>query len=508
MLLVNDDVVVAYVPQKPTGESPCIKHSELPHYRDRPVPYKEGEAVKDFMMCGMGCVLIKRQVLEEMEFPYFRYSSQEYDISNYWSVCVLPQQLVYTEIPKNVEEVKVGDKILGSNGKYQNVISTTSRDWDGKILRIVPKNMRLPIEVTPEHRIPIYRNGRMMLLQAKKINPETDLLFTPILGEINDVNSISLSYSLNDVRNDYRKSLPNELIVDDAFMEFLGKYVSDGSVSHSDKNNRNVKTSISLAFNHQTEMKQMNYYGEYLTKLLNRKFNIFISKRAPDSERYSAMVKGGCTPLARLLKEWFGDGARNKYIHRWILELPHKKLAAFLKGIWEGDGFETYAGDYKHPILAVGVSSERLVTGIGLILLKFGIKYYVEEFYQHKDSYGAGNKHWRIVVSGDRDKLFEILTGKHENTRKQVHNVSYIKDSKFLYKIDRIEKRSYKGKVYDIGTDGDHTFLLRGIASHNSEDYYFFLKLDEMGIKPVFLSDAKVRHITQAALTDTGLVNI
>jgi len=86
MLLVNDDVVVAYVPQKPTGESPCIKHSELPHYRDRPVPYKEGEAVKDFMMCGMGCVLIKRQVLEEMEFPYFRYSSQEYDLPDFWLV--------------------------------------------------------------------------------------------------------------------------------------------------------------------------------------------------------------------------------------------------------------------------------------------------------------------------------------------------------------------------------------------------------------------------------------
>ena len=85
MLHQGEEVVVANVPQKPEGGVPCIKHSELPYMRDDPISVKDNEPVKDFMLCGMGCVLIRRDVLQNMKFPQFRYVSQEFDtLPDYW----------------------------------------------------------------------------------------------------------------------------------------------------------------------------------------------------------------------------------------------------------------------------------------------------------------------------------------------------------------------------------------------------------------------------------------
>ena len=87
MLQVEEKVVVANVPQKPYGGVTCIKHSELPFARDAPITFRENELVKEFMLCGFGCVLIQREVLEKMKYPYFRYTSQESgETSDYESV--------------------------------------------------------------------------------------------------------------------------------------------------------------------------------------------------------------------------------------------------------------------------------------------------------------------------------------------------------------------------------------------------------------------------------------
>ena len=85
MLQLDENVVIAHVPQKPNGGVPCIEHSELPFNRGAPVTKEDDtRPVKRFMLCSLGCVLIKRHVFEKMDFPYFRYASQEFDALPDW----------------------------------------------------------------------------------------------------------------------------------------------------------------------------------------------------------------------------------------------------------------------------------------------------------------------------------------------------------------------------------------------------------------------------------------
>ena len=84
MLEIDEDVVVANVPQKPDGGVPCVEHSELPYRRGKQISVNGAQPVKQFMLCGLGCILVKREVFEQMDFPYFRYASQEFDTLPDW----------------------------------------------------------------------------------------------------------------------------------------------------------------------------------------------------------------------------------------------------------------------------------------------------------------------------------------------------------------------------------------------------------------------------------------
>jgi len=513
MLALNRDVVVARYHETSNQRLPeSFRHSRVPFRRDAPIDFKENEILEfplkdgSVILSGLGLVMVKREIYDKLTKPFYLFSSEYQDLSDYWKVCILPHQLVYSEIPKYVEELTNSDYVISSDGKFHPITTVSSRKWDGNILKIVPRTIKLPFEVTPEHKIPVYRDGKEILVRAKDLNPETDLLYLSSPRIIEDVTSIPLAYEFKDVRKDFISSLPSQIEINDEFLNFLGKYVSDGSVSHGNRDREN-NLNISLAFNAETELKRMEYYSIYLSNLLNRKFSIFLQERS-ERNHYSASVKGSCNPLARLLETWFGNGATNKYIPSWIINLSPSKLIPFLRGVWEGDGFQTYSGIKKLPIYAINLSSERLILGIALCLLKLGITFRINEHIQPKEAYGAGNKFWRLVISQDRDKFHYLMTNEREVTRKQKETWSYLKDNRLLYKIEKIEKRHYKGKVWDICVAGDNTFQLRGTISHNSEDFYFLLKLQcEAKVKVTYAPSIAVGHIGECIVWDWNNIN-
>ena len=493
----------------------AFRHSQRGWTRDPPIDFKPHEYFEfpdeseDFFLAGLGLLMLKREVFEKIEKPYFLYSSEyESKIKNdFWTVCVVPQQIVYSEIPKNIEELEIGDNVLAEDGKFHPIANIQKRDWYGDVIKITPRTMRLPIVVTPQHKMPIYREGKQIEVMASEINPKTDSLFIAAPKEIEDTTSFNLKYRFLSNRVRKIKNLPKKIDVDARFLEFLGKFVADGCVCYSHYGEMGETQQISIAFNDKTERDRMDYYRLYLNKITNKTFGNEIRQRG-EKNHYSASVRGSCIPLSRFLGEWFGRGATHKYLPSWIIKLPPERLISFIRGVWEGDGFATYSGVKKLPIYAINLSSEKLILGIALCLLKIGIKFRINEHIQPKEAFGAGNKFWRIVISTDRDKFHEMMTGNIEKTRDVAkHQHTEWRNNHLIYKINKVDIIPYRGDVWDIEVEDNHTFQLRATCSRNSEDFYFLLRLQQAGIKITYVPDILAGHIGNAIVWGPNQIN-
>lgn len=493
----------------------AFRHSQRGWTRDAPIDFKPHEYfefpdnAEDFFLAGLGLLMLKREIFEKIEKPYFLYSS-EYESKikdDFWTVCVVPQQIVYSEVPKNIEELEIGDNVLAEDGKFHAIVNIQKRDWYGDVIKITPRTLRLPIMVTPQHKLPIYRDGKKIDVMASEINPKTDSLFIAAPTEIEDTTSFDLKYRFLSNQARKIKNLPKKIDVDAGFLEFLGKFVADGCVCYSHYGEMGESQQICIAFNDKTERDRMDYYRSYLNKITNRKFVNEIHQRG-GKNHYSASVRGSCLPLSRFLGEWFGRGATHKYLPSWIIKLPPERLISFIRGVWEGDGFQTYSGVKKLPIYAINLSSEKLILGIALCLLKLGIKFRVNEHIQAKEAFGAGNKFWRIVISEDRDKFHKLMTGITEKTRcDEDHRWAKWNGNHLICKIDKVETIPYRGDVWDIEVEDNHTFQLRGVQSKNSEDFYFLLRLQKAGIKITYVPDILASHIGLAAVSGPNQIN-
>ena len=92
MIAVDAPLVVAKYAEKGKTEASyhCYHHSQVPFRRDPPVEVRPGEhrQLKDIdpMLFGLGCVLIKREVFEKLEEPYFKFTISDEQEDDYWRV--------------------------------------------------------------------------------------------------------------------------------------------------------------------------------------------------------------------------------------------------------------------------------------------------------------------------------------------------------------------------------------------------------------------------------------
>lgn len=261
------------------------------------------------------------------------------------------------------------------------------------------------------------------------------------------------------------RKLPEKVILDIPFMEFLGLWVADGSFSsRGDNSSVGISSGIDKECTKVVRMIADRY-----------KRNLKICTQGID-------LVIGSTKLARIIQELgFGRGSKNKEIPWWVFELPRETLGAFLRGYFSGDG--SAAGFYCTSV------SRKLTYGILCLLNKFGISCRIKDSFDKRPkevqiggkSCLAGPDNCIQILGVEPLRIFQkyinfLQKRKRSQLDENIKNTSETRGPRDSHcndenyrKVHKIENIGIKNEpVYDLEVEDGQRFYANGFLVHNS----------------------------------------
>lgn len=259
--------------------------------------------------------------------------------------------------------------------------------------------------------------------------------------------------------------IARHLPVDEGFATLAGYYCAEGSSSGQ---------RVSFAF-HSRETGYIREIQDYICCL------------GIDPGRITAKSTSGLdyrfnnVPLATILPDLFGSGAHDKSLPDWWSELPRPVLIAFLRALFNGDGYAFTSGRLNRIGLA-SVSST-LCYQIRSLLLSFGIVGSIVALRPHRAVRTDGvtinsGPSFQLHYNGLQAQRLAILLGYQEQldmekttSYAEDRGWAWFTDSDYLY-LRVKEKETLDPKevpeVIGFQVEEDETFCVAGVATHNS----------------------------------------
>lgn len=405
-------------------------------------------------------------------------------------LCVLPDTLLEstnTIIP--IQNIQKKNFVLSHDGKYHPIRALYRRYYEGEVIRI--KNRLGEVLLTPEHLILAKRipnNVEFLRTKNKKKLPlewchavelkKGDIVAYSIPTEEKDVKKIKLG--IKKFKYDFRdKSLPVSIPLDENFLKLVGYYLAEGYAS----------TNVTQSFIEFTLNINKREIALEISKIIRDIFGLN-TKIYYIKERETIAIYVFSSLLSRFFKKMFGDNAEAKHLPHFMMLLPKEKQKHIIYGLWKGGGYVNLKR--KNPRAGFSTVSTQLAHQLKLLLLRQGI---ISSVYTEKEKVVEGVRHkrnYRIHI-GQKDsllKLWEIL-GIKWDTEKFSQRKSWIEGNYLYTPITGIEKRNFRGFVYNLEVKKTHSFVTNSITLHNCGDVMkIYLKIKEKNDKKI-ISDIK-----------------
>lgn len=419
--------------------------------------------------------------------------------------CVMPDtQVIINSGVKPISDLSIGDSVLTHTGEYKRVLAVKSRPHDGEIVRIKAYYLNKWVEVSPEHPIfaikthrcagvhricrPTCAQQRKRLgkwgvchkLYWKEYTPswipagelkDGDLLVYPLLKIVKDIQFIYLSdyidviienglaYAIGSNQHQTRmrsrgKPILNKIAMNRDFMRLCGYYLAEGTANENYLNFTLGRNETNLV--------------EDILKLLKRCFDIEGKVYAPWGLKGSEIcVNVGHSIVSRFFKRLFGAHSYEKSLPQFFMTLPNYKQAALLDGMFKGDGY-----NWK-TMLALGYSTVSEKLAIQLQLIFFRLKILSSIIEDNRDTLASGKykrrKGYVIAVFGkSADNLIPLINQEHKHPQKRKYNYGWIDENYAYLPIKNVERKYYRGALFDVAIDGAKSFVGRGACLHNS----------------------------------------
>ncbi len=173
--------------------------------------------------------------------------------------------------------------------------------------------------------------------------------------------------------------------------------------------------------------------------------------------------------MASALKDWCGKSAREKRIPDFIITSPDNIRKAFLKGLFDGDGYKK--GNQMH----LHTSSKVLALQTQLIIASLGGMMGLTHAGSHEGKIRRKPVHtgesWQL--RGKTDDIANIFGFEHsgKSIRRYIVTDDYI-----FVPVQGVEKENYDGGVHNIET-GDNTYLVSNAVVHNCHEHLEYYTL-------------------------------
>ena len=336
---------------------------------------------------------------------------------------------------KNIEDLKIGDKVIDKDGNSQIVENNLSRIASSDLIYLKAAGLK-DILTTKEH--PFY---------AKKVIKKVHNL--PVYGEPKWIPAGELK-TTDKIGIFIPKSGNKD--IDKNFAYVIGRYVGDGWKTPSNRIAHPYRYYICTAFDEQKDFeKKLDLSGIKYSKHENRtveEYNLNIS-----NNEYLVSLLEDC-----------GRKANDKHVPEEVWNWNKESIQAFLKGYFDADGSMS---ERKGQITQrfTSISYELILNIAELVRMVYHKNVNITERYPHSTAIIEERKVNQSISYEGRFIVGEPKRRYYEYDEK--NNIMWINVSKSSKKCPKEEI------VYNLTISNTHSFIANGAIVHNCSAYNY-----------------------------------
>ena len=305
--------------------------------------------------------------------------------------------IMYDMTVKNVEDIRVGDILLGPNGEKKHVTSTTTDREE--MFRITPKRGGQAFTCNKSHILSV-------LHTRKRIRDYTDDAKKCFNISVEDIIT-----KLKPTQREHLKCWHSDCInrpIHDVPVDpyFLGVWLGDGASS---------KGVIRISNSDKEIIDWLCNYAEQ-SNLKSRIRPGYFKHTCPLVEIYSPLGRGikKSNPLVKAMSQlnlW-----ENKHIPHCYIDNDIDVRLSLLAGLLDADGY------FNNGTYDIVQKSECLANDIAFLARSLGFGVSIKSCRKQCCNNGVWGNYFRVIISGDIDRIPCIVERKKAKPRRQVKN--------------------------------------------------------------------------------------
>jgi hypothetical protein len=344
---------------------------------------------------------------------------------------------------KNIEDVQLLDGVLTAEGNVSRVMQLHVREHDGGMTTVKSWG-HSHLRMTPNHSVLTARGyvpaGELKTgdkIAVPRYSPE------PVSVVLTDghVKRKSRVLAGGLVGSDYTyKEVPDVIRLTPGFGRILGLWLAEGHV--------NEGNSLVWSFN----VTEADTLAAELVELIRSELGLEASTRPGPGPNVTQVVLCGRL-WCQLFVSLCGKLAHGKRLHADIASGPREFLDALFWGWMAGDGSTRLVSDREYDI-GTTVSHD-LALAMYDIANAAGLRPSIVREEPQKNRHAASRRPaWKVTVN--------------RNPRAYRPDYRSCQDDKHVWRTVRgVETVPYKGTVYNIGVEGDNSYVAEGVGVHN-----------------------------------------
>jgi DNA-cytosine methyltransferase len=362
---------------------------------------------------------------------------------------------------KNIEDVKLDDRLLTHTGQFQSIINLQRKIYTGDVYELKIKYHPEITTCTEEHPFYIREKNKVWDNSIRRYKTSfteplwksaKELTLNDYFGMVINQNEIIPAFTFDKIINQNKTEQIQIILNKPEQWYMMGYFIGEGWIEETKKRENSTRHNIKFSINNKDEEEVLGKINQVL-KIIDLINNSGKCK------------KFGCSDYvwAQILKK-FGKYTPVKLIPEWVEDAPRDFIQEFINGYMKADG-----NVCKNGSLQLTTVSPNLAYGLQRLYLKLGHIFSINKNILPKI------KVIEDIIVNQRDTytIRGLIQKEHDIT-------TFIEDGYVWYAPFKITKREViEEPVYNFEVDIDNSYIVANTIVHNCQSFSIAGKRDK-----------------------------